>query len=401
MINTPNRTGIPTTRLILILGTIAAYGPLTTDLYMPAMPTIARELDSSQVQQSMAIYFLGLAVGQMIYGPISDRIGRKRPLLFGCGLYVLASLGCAFAPNMESLIIFRLLQALGASVGMVTTLSIVRDVFEVQQSSRVLSYLMLVMGVAPILAPLLGGQILLYSSWRVIFLLLTVFGIVCVTLVLLALPETHPTERRNPNPLSTVFADYMHLLLDLRFLRYGLPQSLMGAGFFTYLAGASLVFIEVYGVSAQNFGFVFGLNAIGLIGAAQLNAFLLGRTSSFFILTRAMAVMVLASLLLVAVVLSGFGGMVGVWIMLFICVAGSGLVRPNAQAAAMAPFPERAGLASSLLGGLGTGVGALAGALLSFFHAQSALPMAVIIASAYTLALLIFWGIRLIFPTTR
>lgn len=388
-------------RLILILGILSAYGPLSTDLYMPALPTIGRELHSLHVQQTMAVYFFGLAVGQLFYGPISDRIGRKRPLLFGCVLYSLACLGCALAPNMESLIAFRLLQALGASVGMVTTLSIVRDVFEFRESGKVLSYLMLIMGAAPILAPLLGGQILLYSSWRFIFVLLTLFGLTCLALVAFGLPETLREQSRNRSPLSTIFADYLRLLVDVRFLSYALPQSLMGAGFFTYLSGASPVFIGVYGVSPQHFGFIFGLNAIGLIGASQLNNRLLNSLPGRLILIRAMIVMVVAALSLVAVAYSGFGGMIGLWTVLFFCVALNGLVRPNAQAAVMAPFPERAGLASSLLGALGSGVGALAGSLLSLFKGESALPMALIIAAAYSLALLIFWGIRALYPATR
>lgn len=398
MTNTPNRAGVPTVRLILILGTLSAFGPLTTDLYLPALPTIAQEFASPHVHQSMAIYFFGLALGQLFYGPLSDRVGRRPPLLFGCGLYTLATLGCALAPNMESLIALRLLQALGASVGMVTTLSVVRDLFDVRDSARVLSYLMLVMGVAPVLAPLLGGQILLYGDWRMVFGLLVVYGLVCIGLVAFALPESLPPSRRTKTPLSAVLPDYLRLLTDLRFQRFALPQSLMGAGFFAYLSGASLVFIGVYGVSAQNFGFVFGLNAFGLIAAAQLNTWLLGRYTGTQILTRSMAVMAVASVLLVVAASSGLGGMWAVWGLLFVCIAGSGLVRPNALAAVLAPYPERAGLASSLLGALGTGVGALAGAVLGLFPFKSALPLAIVIAAAYVLAVVIFWGIRWLYP---
>jgi DHA1 family bicyclomycin/chloramphenicol resistance-like MFS transporter len=349
----------------------------------------------------MAIYFFGLSFGQLIYGPISDRIGRRKPLLFGCSLYALASLGCALAPTMESLIFFRLLQSLGGSVGMVTTLSIVRDVFEVRESARILSSLILVMGAAPILAPLLGGQILLYSDWRIIFVLLSGFGLLCVALVALGLPESHPPGRRNQSPLSSVFGDYARLLSDLRFLRYALPNSLMGAGFFAYLASASLVFIGVYQVSLQNFGWIFGLNALGLIGASQLNNHLLRRYSSAQILVAAMAVLVLAALGLVLVAVLGLGGMWGIWLGLLVCVGGMGLIRPNAQAIAMAPYPERAGLASSLLAALGSGVGSLAGVALSFFQVPSALPMALTIAAAYTLGLLVFWGIRRWVPASE
>lgn len=392
-----NRLAVSNRRLILILGVLSAYGPLSTDLYMPALPTIAREFNNPYVQQTIAAYFFGLAFGQLVYGPISDRVGRKRPLLFGCSLYALASLGCTLATSMEALIGFRLLQALGGSVGMVTTVSIVRDLFEVRQSARVFSYLVLVMGSAPILAPLLGGQILLYSNWRMIFLVLTLFGLLCVALVALGLPESHPKERRTQSPLSSIFRDYARLLRDPRYMAYALPSSLMGAGFFTYLSAASPVFIGVYGVSPQHFGLIFGLNALGLIAASQLNNLLLYRYPGKRIMLTAIAVMVVLALGLVGVAASGLGGMVGLWLVLFGCVAGMGLIRPNAQAGAMAPYPERAGLASSLMGALGSGVGALAGAALSLFKGESVLPMAVIIAVAYMVALLMFVGIRRVF----
>ncbi len=377
--------------LILTLGILSSFGPLSTDLYMPALPTIAKEFHSAYVQQTMAAYFFGLSVGQLLYGPVSDRIGRKIPLLFGCSLYALASLGCAVAPNLEILILFRLLQALGSSTGMVTTVSIVRDVFPVQYSARVFSYLFLVMGVAPILAPFVGGQILLYLSWRVVFFILCGFGLLCVSLVVLVLPESHPPELRNRSPITASFGEYGRLLFDSRFMAFAVPNSLMGAGFLTYLSGAAMVFIGLFGVSPQNFGWIFGLNAVGLITSSQLNNVLLRFFSGRRIMFGTMLVMAVAALLLVFVATSGFAGMWGLWAMLFVCVGGIGFIRPNAQAAAMAPYPERAGAASSLMSGMGSIVGSMASATLGLLGAESAVPMATIIAAAYGLALLVFW----------
>lgn len=391
----------PSLGLIFILGTLAAYGPLSTDLYMPALPTIAQEFQSPQAHQTMAVYFLGLALGQLFYGPLSDRVGRRRPLLVGSGLFALASLGCALAPSMPLLVFFRFLQALGGSVGMVTTLAIVRDLFRGRQAAQVISYLTLVMGVAPILAPLVGGQVLLYFDWRAIFVLLALFGFLCLGLVGLALPETHPPARRTQSPFWAALGDYLRLVRERAFLAYALPNSLMGAGFFTYLSAASPVFIGVYGVSPQHFGFIFGLNALGLILSSQLNALLLRRRSSRRILVGAMVLMVGAALGLVLVAASGAGGMLGVWAALFVCVGGMGLVRPNAQALAMEPYPERAGLASSLLGAMGSGTGALAGSLLGLFPEASALPMALIIAACYGLALGFFWMFQVLLRTSQ
>jgi DHA1 family bicyclomycin/chloramphenicol resistance-like MFS transporter len=377
-------------KLIFVLGILSAYGPLTIDLYMPALPTLATSFNTHRIQQTMAAYFLGLSLGQLFMGPLSDRIGRKKPLLIGCILYSLASLGCALAFNINSLIGFRFLQALGGCVGMVLATSIVRDLFPVKDSAKVFSYLMLVMGLAPILAPLVGGQILLYSSWRMIFTTLAVFGVLCFFLVAFSLPESLPKEKRNQNPLWMTFHDYLRLIKDSRFTRYVLPNSLMGAGFFTYLSGAAMVFITVYGVSAQHFGFIFALNAIGLIGCSQLNTVLLNHFDEKRILKTAMIGLSICSLLLWIIAYTNFGGMLGLWIALFVCIGGMGFIRPNAVAATMAPFGKSAGSASSLMSALGSVAGSLSGVLLSLFSTQSALPMVSVIAINYIVALCLF-----------
>jgi MFS transporter, DHA1 family, multidrug resistance protein len=383
-----------TLNLILILGILSAYGPITIDLYMPALPTIAQEFQTERVQQTMSVYFLGMALGQLFMGPLSDKFGRKRPLLFGCALYALASLGCALSPSLQALLAFRFLQALGGCAGMVLTVSMVRDFFAVKDSAKVFSYLVLVMGLAPILAPLVGGQLLLYTGWRVIFLVLAGFGLACFMMVALGLPESLPFMRRNKNALSNLAGTYRQLLGDVRFIAYALPASFIGAGFTVYLASAALVFIEVYGVAPQHFGWIFGLNAVGLIGMSQVNAWLLRRHSSDTILNRAMFALMLVALALLLIAVTGFGGMVGVWTALFFCVGGSGLIRPNATAGAMAPFPERAGSASALLSSLGAGLGALTGYILSLFHAPSPVPMAFLLALCYVVAWLLLLAFR-------
>jgi MFS transporter, DHA1 family, multidrug resistance protein len=380
-------------KLILILGILSAYGPITIDLYMPALPTIGQEFQTDRVQQTMSVYFLGMALGQLFVGPLSDKFGRKRPLLFGCALYAAASLGCALSPSLGSLLLFRFLQALGGCAGMVLTVSMVRDLFAVKDSARVFSYLVLVMGLAPILAPLVGGQLLLYSGWRIIFLILMGFGLLCFAMVALGLPESLPLERRNKTALTNLSGTYRGLLADLRFTSYALPSSFIGAGFTVYLSSAALVFIEVYGVAPQHFGWIFGLNAVGLIGMSQVNAWLLRRYSSDFILNRATFALMLVALALLLLALTGFGGMIGLWMALFFCIGGSGLIRPNATARAMAPFPDKAGSASALLSSIGAGLGALTGYFVSLFHAKSALPMAFMLVLCYVVA----WLLLLVF----
>jgi MFS transporter, DHA1 family, multidrug resistance protein len=381
-------------KLILILGILSAYGPITIDLYMPALPTIGQEFQTERVGQTMSIYFLGMALGQLFMGPLSDKLGRKRPLLFGCALYALASLGCALSWSLEALLAFRFLQALGGCAGMVLTVSMVRDFFAVKDSAKVLSYLVLVMGLAPILAPLIGGQLLLYTGWRVIFLVLMGFGLLCFLMVALGLPESLPKMRRNRAALTNLAGNYRQLLTDLRFMSYALPANFIGAGFQVYLAGAALVFIEVYGVAPQHFGWIFGLNAVGLIGMSQVNAWLLRRYSSDTILNKATFALMLVALALVLVAVTGFGGMIGLWVALFFCVGGSGLIRPNATARAMAPFPEKAGSASALLNSLGAGLGALMGYVLSLFHTESAVPLALLLALCFVIAWLLLLAFR-------
>jgi DHA1 family bicyclomycin/chloramphenicol resistance-like MFS transporter len=381
-------------KLILILGILSAYGPITIDLYMPALPTIGQEFQTERVGQTISIYFLGMALGQLVMGPLSDKFGRKRPLLFGCLLYALASLGCALSPSLNTLLAFRFLQALGGCAGMVLTISMVRDFFAVKDSAKVLSYLVLVMGLAPILAPLVGGQLLIYAGWRVIFLVLAGFGLLCFVMVALGLPESLPKERRNKHALANLTGNYRQLLGDLRFIAYALPANFIGAGFQVYLAGAALVFIEVYGVAPQNFGWIFGLNAVGLIALSQINAWLLRRYSSDTILNKATFALMLVALVLLLVAATGFGGMIGLWVALFFCVGGSGLIRPNATARAMAPFPEKAGSASALLNSLGAGLGAFMGYVLSLFHAKSPVPMTALLALCYVMAWLLLLTFR-------
>jgi MFS transporter, DHA1 family, multidrug resistance protein len=383
-----------TLKLILILGILSAYGPITIDLYMPALPTIGQEFQTERVGQTMSIYFLGMALGQLFMGPLSDKLGRKRPLLFGCLLYAAASLGCALSWSLGSLLAFRFLQALGGCAGMVLTVSMVRDFFAVKDSARVLSYLVLVMGLAPILAPLVGGQLLLYTGWRVIFLVLMGFGLLCFLMVALALPESLPSERRNKAALTNLAGNYRQLLTDIRFMSYALPANFIGAGFQVYLAGAALVFIEVYGVAPQHFGWIFGLNAVGLIGMSQVNAWLLRRYSSDTILNKATFALMLVAVVLLLVAVTGFGGMIGVWVALFFCIGGSGLIRPNATARAMAPFAEKAGSASALLNSLGASLGALVGYVLSLFRVESAVPLAALIAFCFVVAWLLLVAFR-------
>ena len=387
----------PRAALAGILGMLTAFGSLSIDMYLPGLPTIARDLqtDMAATQQTLAVFFLGMALGQVLYGPISDRWGRRRPLLFGCALYALAGIGCALTPSIRNLVALRFVQALGACAGIVIGRSIVRDLFDQLESARMYSLLMLMMGAAPITAPLIGGQILVAFGWRAIFLALSGFGLACIVAVLCGLPETLRTERRTRASLGKVFRAYRGLLMDGRFMGYSAASAFAIGSMFAYIAGSPFVFIELHGVRPDRYGLLFGTNALGLILASQLNRWLLRHYSSLGILRTGLAIMQASGLLLAAITLASIGGFPGMLVLLFGCVASNGLVQPNAIALAMAPHGRQAGSASALLGALHSAIAAGIGALIGLLHNGTALPMVAVIAACVTAAFLILqWVTR-------
>ncbi len=383
-------------RLCLILGSLSAMGPLAIDMYLPSFPTIARELGStaSQVQVTAAAYFIGLAIGQLIYGPVTDRIGRKRPLYAGLVLFIAASIGCAFATSVPALIALRFLQALGGCAEMVVARAMVRDFFDERDSMRVLSQMILVMGLAPILAPLIGGQLLVYFGWRAVFWALAAFAIACLAAVAGLLPESLPVERRRREGMSAVAQTFGMLLRDRTYMSYVLAGSLIIAGMFAYIAGSPYVFIEIFHVPADRFGFLFGANAFGLIAASQINGRLARRMPPRTILGRVLPITAAAGILLVVDATTGFAGLPGILLPLFVCVASVGFVVPNTVVLAMAPHGRVAGSASALLGTVQFGLGAAAGAVVSVLNSvamtRTPLPLAIVVAACGTGALVIF-----------
>jgi DHA1 family bicyclomycin/chloramphenicol resistance-like MFS transporter len=382
----------PTVGLIVVLGTLTAFGPLSIDMYLPGLPAIARDLgaDPALIQLTLSLFFIGLAVGQALYGPLSDRFGRRRPLLVGCALYAAASAACALAPTAQALVAARLLQALGGSAGMVLARSVVRDRFDAQESARVFSLLMLVMGLAPITAPLIGGQLLAFVGWRAIFWVLCGFGLLCLLMVALALPESLPAERRSGAGVGAALRTYGRLLRDRQLLGFALAGGLTSAAMFAYIAGSPFVVIELYGVSPQQYGWIFGANALGLILASQLNRRLLARRSGEAIVRATLLASAGAALLLVLAAATGLGGLPALLAPLFVCIAAGGLVGPNTTAAALAPHAGAAGSASALLGALSFLIGTGTTVLVATLQNGTALPMAGVMAACILAALLVY-----------
>ncbi|HWA45468.1 MAG TPA: Bcr/CflA family multidrug efflux MFS transporter [Hypericibacter adhaerens] len=377
--------------LVIILGALTAFAPLAIDMYLPSLPTLERAFAAStaEVQRTLASFFLGFALGQALYGPAADRFGRKPPLYAGLALFALASLACALAQSVEALTALRFFQAVGACSGAVIARAMVRDLFEPQETARIYSALMLVMGVAPILAPLLGGYLLLWFGWEAIFGLLTALALLSLAAVAFRLPETHDKAHIRPLALGDVLARYAGLLADRHFMGYALSGGMNAAGMFAYIAGSPFVFIELYRVAPEHYGWIFGSNAAGLILASQINGRIVHRFGADRILRFGNLLQTVAAWALVATAATGGGGLLGIAIPLFVYVGCVGIVSPNAIALAMAPQGAQAGSASALVGTLQFSIAALAATAVGAIHQTSALPMAIIIAICGTLGLIL------------
>lgn len=374
-------------RTLLILGALSAFGPLAIDFYLPGFPAMALAFatDEKHIQTTLAAYFLGLSLGQLVYGPVADRFGRRIPLLVGVVLFTLASLACAFAPSLDALIAARFVQALGGCAGMVLSRAIVSDKCDAVASAKVFSQLMLVMGLAPILAPMLGGVLVNLYGWQSIFIALTLFSALCTLAVALGLPESLPASQPR-QPLSGALRQYGRLLKDRVFLGHALTGGIAIAGMFAYIAGSPFVFIKLYGVPAEHYGWLFGSNAAGFILVAQVNARLLAKRGPAFLLSRTVWVYLAAGLVLLGISALHTQALWPLLIPLFVCIASLGCIIPNASACAMSGQGARAGSASALLGCIQFSVAAGAAALVGVLHDGSALPMALVISLCGTAA---------------
>ena len=376
-------------RMIAVLGALVALGPLTIDMYLPALPKIADDLSvsSSVAQLTLTGTLAGLALGQLIVGPLSDSLGRRRPLMAGIVLHMLASLLCLFAPNIEVLGVARGLQGMGAAAAMVVAIAVVGDLYAESVAATVMSRLMLVLGVAPVVAPSLGAAVLLKASWHWVFAALVILAGGLLLLAALALPETLPASHRRPLQVRGIAATYVELLRDARFVILVLVAALGMSGLFAYIAGASFVLQGHYGLDQQAFALVFGAGAVALIGATQLNVVLLRRFAPQTIVLWALAAAVVAGVVFVGVAYQHIGGLAGFVVPVWAILAAMGLVIPNAPAVALSRHPDAAGTAAALLGaaqfGLGAAVAPLVGVL-----GNNEIALALVMTAGMVIALL-------------
>lgn len=378
-------------RLALVLGAISAIAPVSIDMYLPALPALGTEFGASkaEVQQSLSAYLLGMACGQLVHGPLSDRYGRKMPLVIALGLYTAAALGCALATGAHALILMRIMQGLAGSVGAVASRAIARDCHEGPALVRILAMVLLVSGVAPMLAPLLGGWTLLLGSWRLIFLAQVLFGLALMASVAWGLPETHPVANRSLGGIAGSLRDLLGVLRTRAFLAYALPFALSAGALFAYIVASPFVFVQHFGVSEHNFGWFFGINALGLILGAQVSSRLVRRWSVRAVTIGVLTAQAATALIFVGVAL-GAGGLWATAVSLLAATSAVGFVFPVASAGGMMPFAKQAGSASAMMGVLHGLMGALASSLVGHVPGAGAVPMAIVMASCEVLALVIF-----------
>ncbi len=373
---------------IFIFGFLSATAPLSIDIYLPALPMLRQALaaDEAQTLLTLSAFFVGFGAGQLLLGPLSDRFGRKRPLLAGLVLYVIASAACASATTMSAIVVWRFVQAFGGSVVPMAVQAMVRDLYDRNQSARVLSLNLMVTASAPVVAPLIGGQVLLWLDWRAIFWVLVAFGIVAFLTALL-LPETLDATRRNKAHPLAMLVGYFELFRNRRYVGYVACSTFYFFCLFGFIAGSPFVYIEYFGVPPQYFGFLFGVNMVGMIAATFLNSRIVLRRGADRMLRTACVIGAAGSVVLLVTGVGGFGGIAGIALPLFAVLSLLTIVAPNAISGALAVSQNRAGAAAAMAGALQFGGGALTSAAIGWFADGTPRPMTVIIGAGAMLAL--------------
>ena len=386
-----NRAAPASRTLFLLLGGMTAMLAVSFDLYLAALPRMGADLaaDPSAVQWTLSSFFIGLALGQLLYGPVSDRFGRRPPLFFGLAVFIAASIGCALAPNIETLIVLRFLQALGASASATMARAIIGDLFELKEGARFMSQLMLVQGLAPIFAPYLGGWIVVSAGWRAVFYALTLFAVAVGAAAYLRLPETRSREAAKKLQHETTITSYTAVLGNGPLIRASFVGALSSTALFTYLTYAPHLLITTYHVPTEQFGLYLGANAIGIVGGAQINRALLARFQPHEILDRSTFLIFAMALLLLAAACFPVFGLWTILVPLFGLVSTFPLVAPNAMALALWSDRQRPGAVAAVSGSISFIAGAVASAAAGALYNGTAVPMAAVIACTAAAALLL------------
>ncbi|MDF2432001.1 MAG: transporter, family, multidrug resistance protein [Mucilaginibacter sp.] len=376
---------------VLILGALTAIGPFSIDMYLPGFPAIAKSLHTTTAEVSLSLsgFFIGISVGQLLYGPLLDRFGRKNPLYIGLVLYILASLGCFFVTSIEMLIALRFIQAVGSCAAGVASMAMVRDIFPVSENAKIFALLILILGVSPMIAPTVGGYVTAAFGWQLIFIILAGIATLVTIAVIFFLPESYqpdPTYSLKPKPIINSFWSVM---THPQFFTYAICGAVGFSGLFAYLAASPFVFMDVFGISSKVYGWIFALLSVGFIGSSQVNGMLTRRYKSQQIVNVTLPAMVVISLIFLTGSIFGWFGLYGTIVMIFAFLCCVGITYPNTSALSLAPFSKNAGTAAALMGALQMGVGTLVSILVSQFKSRSSIPMAGLMTAAALLAFLI------------
>ncbi|MEJ5903353.1 Bcr/CflA family multidrug efflux MFS transporter [Pseudomonas kermanshahensis] len=357
-----------TLRVLLVLSALMSFASVSTDLYLPALPALATQFHTNpgRVELTISSFLIGFSLGQLLWGPLSDRYGRRLPIVIGLLLFVLGSLGCAESQTVWQMVNWRIVQALGACAGPVIARAKVRDLYAKEQSAKMLSTLISIMAIAPLLGPILGGQILRFWSWHVIFWSLAAVGLVMI-MALQALPESLAPQRRSQVSLTAMFSGYLSLLRSRRLLKYAIAGGFFYGGAYAFIAGTPFSYISYYQVPAQLYGLLFGVNILGIMAANYLNTLLLKHVSSDRLFRIGTAIAAVTALGVAINTYFGWGGLWRIAIPVFFFMAMNGLIVANSVASALNDFPQQAGSASALLGAMHYGSGILSAALVGWF----------------------------------
>ena len=377
--------------LIVLLGSLTALGPFSIDMYLPGFPAIAKDLNTTvlKISLSLSSYFIGISAGQLLYGPLLDRFGRKKPLYIGLIVYILASLGCVFANSLDALIILRFMQAIGSCAAAVASIAMVRDLFPVNENAKVFALLMLVVGVSPMVAPTLGGYVTVAWGWHSVFIILMGLGLLNLIASWLWLPDSYkPDTSLSLKPLP-IIKNFLSVVKDPQFYTYAFTGALAFSGLFAYISGSPLVFIDLFKVSEEAYGWIFALLATGLIGSSQVNTLLLRKYKSEQVIFAALTTQVVVVIFFLIGSINNWFGLTETVILLFLFLSCLGFTNPNTSALSLAPFSKNAGSASALMGAVQMGLGALASFAVSMFEIRSAVPMVAIMTGTTIIALMI------------
>jgi DHA1 family bicyclomycin/chloramphenicol resistance-like MFS transporter len=378
-------------KLILILGSLTALGPFSIDMYLPGFSGIAKDLNTTvaKVSMSLSSYFIGISAGQLLYGPLLDRFGRKKPLFIGLLVYILASLGCVYVADIDSFILLRFVQAIGSCAATVASVAMVRDLFPVKDIPKVFSLLMLVLGLSPMLAPTIGGYVTEDYGWHTVFFILMCMGIAILIAAQVGLPNSYKPDTSISLKPKPIISNFLKVLKEPQFFTYAFTGSISFSGLFTYVAASPIIFMDIYHVDAKTYGWIFAFMSVSFIGSSQLNSVLLKKFSSEQMIFGALITQSVIAIVFLVLAVNNLLGLYETIAMLFLFLGCLGISNPNTAGLTMAPFAKNAGSASALMGAIQLGLGALASFAVGVFVKDSVAPMVLIMTSTTIIAFIV------------